>query len=57
MCAVNKKLTKYSEKCKILSNVEVYVSDKEVASTVKNVPNDGKSIERFNKYKFAIKSL
>ena len=52
---MNKKLAKYSEKSKILSNAEVYVSDKEVAGIVKNVPNDKESIERFNQYKFAIK--
>lgn len=52
---MGEKLIKYSEKCKTLSKAKVYESDREIAAVIKNVPTDKKSIERFSRYKFAIK--
>ena len=42
-----KKLLEYMERCKKLSSVTVYESDREVAEVIKNVPSDRESLERY----------
>ncbi len=50
-----KKLLEYMERCKKLSSVTVYESDREVAEVIKNVPSDRESLERYRRYGFIVK--